>query len=369
MKYTTLSMITMVFMLTSSCQNSGPETEYATIPGGDVVFAPRHYVCYFAPEKPVVDGLLDDDAWSLVPWTEDFKDIEGDSKPTPRYRTHAKMLWDDQYLYIAAELEEPDIWATLRQRDTVIFYDNDFEVFIDPDGDTHQYYEFEMNAFGTEWDLMLVKPYRDGGPALNGWDMNGIQVGVHIYGTINEPETKDEKWTIEIAMPWNILKEAAHEYRKPMSGEQWRISFSRVEWEVEVVDGTYIKKTDPNTGRPLPENNWVWSPQGLVNMHLPELWGFVQFTDIPAGSGEVAFKENPEENIKWELRQWYYKQSRYFEEHGQYAAMAQDLLDESVKEGELPAIETTSQMYEMSLPAVEPGKRWYIRQDGKVWKK
>ena len=278
------------------------------------------------------------------------------------------MLWDDRYLYIAAELEEPHIWATLRQRDTVIFYDNDFEVFIDPDGDTHQYYEFEINAFGTEWDLMLVKPYRDGGPALNAWDINGLRVGVEIYGSINDPTSEDEKWTLEIAMPWDILQEAALEHRKPLPGEQWRINFSRVEWDVEVVNGRYVKKTDPNTGRHLPENNWVWSPQGLVNMHLPELWGFVQFTDRPAGSEDVAFKENPEEQVKWQLRKWYYLQSRYFEKNGHYAASIQEL-DSEPTEGESPVIETTSQMYEMSLPAVEPGKRWYIRQDGKVWKK
>jgi len=78
------------------------------------------------------------------------------------------MLWDDTYFYVAAQLEEPDVWATLTQRDTVIFYDNDFEVFIDPDGDTHNYYELEVNAFGTLWDLMLLTPYRDGGPAIDG---------------------------------------------------------------------------------------------------------------------------------------------------------------------------------------------------------
>jgi hypothetical protein len=74
-----------------------------------------------------------------------------------------KMVWDDEYLYVAAEMEEPDIWATLTERDSVIFHDNDFEVFIDPDGDTHAYYELEVNALATAWDLMLLKPYRDGG--------------------------------------------------------------------------------------------------------------------------------------------------------------------------------------------------------------
>ena len=59
----------------------------------------------------------------------------------------------------------------MTERDSVIFRDNDFEVFIDPDGDTHAYYELEINALGTVWDLLLLKPYRDGGPAINGWDI------------------------------------------------------------------------------------------------------------------------------------------------------------------------------------------------------
>ena len=82
----------------------------------------------------------------------------------------AKMLWDDDYFYIGAYIEEPNVWATLTKRDSIIFQDNDFEIFIDPDGDSHNYYELEMNALNTVWDLFLVKPYRDGGPALHAWD-------------------------------------------------------------------------------------------------------------------------------------------------------------------------------------------------------
>ena len=53
-----------------------------------------------------------------------------------------------RYFYVAAEMEEPHVWGTLTQHDAVIFQDNDFEVFIDPDGDNHEYYEFEINALG-----------------------------------------------------------------------------------------------------------------------------------------------------------------------------------------------------------------------------
>ena len=81
-------------------------------------------------------------------------------KVQPRYRTRVKMLWDEIYLYVAAEMEEPQPWADCCLHDAVVYKDNDFEVFIDPDGDNHQYTEIEVNARGTLWDLFLVKPYR-----------------------------------------------------------------------------------------------------------------------------------------------------------------------------------------------------------------
>src|SRR5262249_25368879 len=111
--------------------------------------APKGYVCYRVSEPIVVDGRLDEPAWQRVPWTDVFVDIEGDAKPRPRFRTRVKMVWDEQYFYVGADLEEPHVWGTLTQHDSVIFQDNDFEVFIDPNGDNHEYYEFEINALNT----------------------------------------------------------------------------------------------------------------------------------------------------------------------------------------------------------------------------
>ena len=128
---------------------------------------PRQYLCHRATSPLDLTGSLDKPFWQDAPWTDDFVDIEGDARPGPRFRTRVKMLWDDDFFYIGAEMEEPHVWATLTDHDCVIFQDNDFEVFIDPDGDNHEYYELEVNALNTTWDLRLVKPYRDGGPALN----------------------------------------------------------------------------------------------------------------------------------------------------------------------------------------------------------
>ncbi|MFZ4549801.1 MAG: carbohydrate-binding family 9-like protein, partial [Bacteroidales bacterium] len=158
------------------------------------VIIPRNYVCYRTASPISIDGLPDEKDWLSVPWSEDFVDIEGSLKPLPTYKTRMKMLWDDNYLYIAAELEEPHVWANLTERESVIFYDNDFEVFIDPDGDTHNYVEYEMNARNTQWDLLLLKPYRDDliqNVAIDNWNINGIKSAVHVNGTLNNPNDID----------------------------------------------------------------------------------------------------------------------------------------------------------------------------------
>jgi hypothetical protein len=334
-----------------------------------IPFEPRRYVSYRAASRINIDGKLDEPAWVAAAWTDAFIDIEGGSHGQPRFRTRAKMLWDDEYFYVAGEMEEPDLWGTLSERDSVIFHDNDFEIFIDPDGDTHAYYELEVNALGTPWDLLLIKPYRDGGPAINGWDIAGLRIGVDVRGTINRPGDRDDGWTLEVAMPWKILTEAAPDHKRPAPGDRWRVTFSRVEWQVDAANGRYAKRLEPGTRDPLPENNWVWTPQGAIDMHMPERWGYVQFSDKPAGSGTDAFVEDPNERVKWALRRLYYRQRRFRAANGTYAPTpgALDAADIRVDGLEFrPVIQTTRTLYEISANGFD-GALVHINQEGRVW--
>jgi len=232
---------------------------------------PNRYSCRRAPSAIRIDGRLDDAAWSRAPWTGPFVDIQGAKQPRPRYRTRAKMLWDDEYFYVAAELEEPHVWATLTAHDSVIFHDNDFEVFLNPSGDGQNYFEFEINALNTGWDLFLPKPYREGGKADNSWEIPGLHTAVAIQGTLNDASDRDRGWTLEIAFPWTAFVSRTPVAR-PRPGDSWRVNFSRVEWQIETHGKQYRKVPGK------PEDNWVWSPQGLINMHVPDRWGYVQLT-------------------------------------------------------------------------------------------
>jgi hypothetical protein len=233
----------------------------------------------------VIDGLADEAAWSAVTWSRDYVDIRGDAWPHPRYYTRMKLLWDDAYLYVAAIMEEPHLWATLVERDAIIYQDDDFEVFLDPDGDGLAYYELEINALGTEFDLFLDRPYRDGGSADIPWDMPGLESAVFLHGSLNDPSDADDGWSVEIAIPWEDLRPPG----SPVGGEPpqvddvWRANFSRVEWPLAVINGTYRKAVVPNEDNRHPESNWVWSPQGEIDMHIPGRWGRLWFVERTPG--------------------------------------------------------------------------------------
>ncbi len=283
------------------------------------------------------------------------------------------MLWDNEYLYIGAMLHEPHVWATLTKRDSVIFYDNDFEVFIDPDSDNHQYYEIEINALNTVWDLLLIKPYRDGGPAVNGWDIAGLKTAVHIDGTLNVSSDQDQGWSLEMAIPWASLKECANKDAPPKPGDSWRINFSRVEWETSVVDGRYVKTPHK------PEHNWVWSPQGVVDMHRPEKWGYVSFSNetnfglIPdeVHKSTLLHRDLPpdllkEEDSRQALMELYYSQKAYHLRTGRYANLLTELGITN------PAISllaiSSAYLGTYTLHTGKSSEIWHIREDSRIWK-
>ena len=333
-----------------------------------VDFNPKNYICYRSDQFIKVDGNIYDLQWVNAPWTDLFEDIEGSVKPHPYYQTRAKMLWDDAYFYIAAELKENHVWGKISTRDAVIFHDNDFEVFIDPDNDTHNYYELELNALNMVWDLLLIKPYRDGGQvALTDWDIKGLKTAVQIQGTLNDPSDIDSSWTVEIAIPWATFRALSSSKLPPQENDQWRVNFSRVQWETEIDNNKYVKAKNPETNKFWNEHNWVWSPQGIIAMHYPEMWGYVQFSYKVVNHGSDNFIIRPDEKIKWLLREIYYKEKSYFLVHKSYTSNLQ-ILGYTNKEisamSILPFIQSTSESFNASLKSDE--KVYTIYQDGKL---
>lgn len=225
--------------------------------------APLRYTVKRAQHAPLVDGIPGKKEWKHIVPTTAFVDITGDPEKTPAFKTHVRMQYDDSMLYILAWMEEPSVNAAMFHHDDLLFKENDFEVFIDADGDGKDYAEIEINAAGTVMDLRLDKPYKDGGKADMAWDLPGLRTAVHIKGTLNHPLDTDRGWYAELAVPFAALIGSGEK----CSDHSWRINFLRVE-----------KGQRKNSAIP-DENYWAWTPQGAVNMHIPEQWGYLHFTN------------------------------------------------------------------------------------------
>ncbi|QOJ01369.1 MAG: carbohydrate-binding family 9-like protein [Phycisphaeraceae bacterium] len=240
---------------------------------------PRVYRCVRTPEPPGLTAPGDAFPWSLAPWSEPFVDISDDHgrpSPPPPLDTRFKMLWDDRALHVLVWMDEPHVRATLTERDSVIYADNDIELFLDPTGAGRRYYEIEVNALGTVFDLALDRPYHEGGRADHTFDVRGLRACVRVDGTLNDPRDTDRGWAAGLAVPWAALdRHGQSPGRPPAPGERWRVNVSRVQWDHRIVHGRY--ETVP--GRP--EHNWVWSPTGRIDMHRPERWGVVTFEPAP----------------------------------------------------------------------------------------
>jgi hypothetical protein len=280
---------------------------------------PKGYVVQHTSQPLTLDGNLRESDWQKAAWTTDFVDIEGAAKPLPTFQTRVKMLWNDSTLFIAATMQEPQIWATQTHHDDIIYKDNDFEIFIDPDNNTHQYFEVEVNALNKIFDLYLPKPYRNEGDALISWDVPGLRSGVAISGTLNQAQNQDKSWTVELAIPLKAVR-MGFPWQPPTEGTLWRINFSRVEWDTR-PDGRRAVKLRDAAGKDLPEHNWVWSPQGVINMHYPERWGYLQFTR----QANTTWQMPPAELRKQYLWLVYYRQQEHHQRTSRYAATLAEL--------------------------------------------
>lgn len=315
---------------------------------------PRSYICHRTDGPIKIDGKLNEPAWQQAKLTEEFEDISGKGFAKPKYKTQARMLWDDDYLYVAAEIEEPNVTAYLTQRDTIIYHDNDFEVFVNPDGDAQQYFEMETNARGVLFDLMLNRPYRSGGDFYLQWDCPGVKLATQVIGKLNDNRKPDQGWTVEMAIPRKALSRS---FDNPLqAGRTWRIGFSRVEW---------LKGRDV-----APEDNWVWTATGKIDMHMPERWGYLYLADTKVGTpdnGTFPYPYNMEAyKLLWAM--FYAQLDNHAKEHNYLRNVERFFLTERETAG-LPKdakidVQATQDAFEVGITLPSEGRRMAVDQNG-----
>ncbi|MFC1526734.1 carbohydrate-binding family 9-like protein [Candidatus Latescibacterota bacterium] len=255
----------------------------------------ERYTAHQIAEPIAVDGRLSEAAWLAAPRSPRFEDLI--SGRVPIHDTRAAVLWDSDNLYIGFWLEEPDVQASLTERDDLIYENNDAEVFI---AGQDAYYEFEINALGTIYEVFFVwdEAYEAGGYATVrelrkdhpkarpfngvgltdhprglrtgfwGYDLPGLKTAVQVDGTLNDSSDRDRGWTVELALPWEGLAwvaEADGRSLPPRDGDVWRLDFSRF---------NQYKEAPPAED----SGGWAWSTHGVWDSHVPECFPFIEFS-------------------------------------------------------------------------------------------
>jgi hypothetical protein len=248
---------------------------------------PPTLVCPRATSRPPLDDL-DHPTWQAAPWITNWINIIGDEVNTSDIR--AKLLWDSQNLYLAAKLKEPDLWAFQTNHDGDIWLDNAFELFLDPDGDGHNYFEWEINPIGAILDMTMDRPYVNGGTRNNSFEVTNLDLHLQAHGTVNDPSSIDTGWEFAAAFPWSAF-ESIGLNEPPTLGDIYRFNLMKMFWPIEVRDGLYHKLEDGN------ERYWCYGPTHMMDIHRPWFWPYLQFAE---SSHDIDYQD-PDWDTKFDL--------------------------------------------------------------------
>jgi hypothetical protein len=164
-----------------------------------------------ALSAPRIDGRLDDDAWQAAIPVSGFHVVRPDYAPEAKHATRVRLLYDDEYLYVAAEMMLRDGRRSIRVRDLRREFDfsenENFSFTVGPLGDRRTAYQFSVTPYGSQRDVQAF----DGGDQMNeNWDA--------LWRT--RTAITDSSWTAEIAIPWATLRYAP-------DATQWEVNFLR----------------------------------------------------------------------------------------------------------------------------------------------
>ena len=255
---------------------------------------PQYSAVKIAGGSITIDGKLDEKVWADATKTSRFVDLV--SGKATIHNTESAILWDDENLYIAFWIQDPDVQAKFKNRDDLIYNDNDIEIFIAGD---NAYYEFEMNAFSTIYEAFVmwddkydalnfteeptlakthprVQPFNGVGYKTHprgkrkialDYDFPKLKAATSVSGTINDSKDRDRGWTAEISLPWSGMKQLLKGDTRscpPEPEDVWRINLFRF---------NQYKEAPPAKD----SGGWAWSHHGVWDSHVPECFPKVIF--------------------------------------------------------------------------------------------
>jgi uncharacterized repeat protein (TIGR03806 family) len=230
---------------------------------------PTSFECRWADGKITIDGKADEDAWKdaqvidnfYLPWL-------GKKARAAKTTTKAKLLWDREYLYFFADMEDADLYADEKENDGILWENDVFELFFKPSDDKPGYYEFQVNAAGAVLDMFLPRRGAGGYKRFIKDSEFHIDAKVVLRGTLNKWTDKDEGWSVEGRIPWkDFLKTGG----RPEPGEKWKFTLCRYDYSVD-FEGPELSVCSPMSTNAFP------------NFHFFEDYATLKFVGPPKQS-------------------------------------------------------------------------------------
>lgn len=235
---------------------AGCERPVAQKKADDAPAVVRKAECRRATGGIRVNGVLDEAAWEGAQEIKDFAVFWEKRKPATA--TTARLLWDDRYLYFAAEMDDADLFALVEERNGRTWEDDVFELFFKPKADSPMYYEIQVNARNTPLELYLPSRGAGGYRRFAGQVKFGMATAVRLRGTLNRYDDRDKGWTVEGSIPWTAFRPSGG---RPAAGDKWKFALCRYDYSVA------LEKVELSSTAPL----------ALPDFHRYEDYGELEF--------------------------------------------------------------------------------------------
>ncbi len=236
---------------------------------------PSDYLCSFTETPPKIDGRANDPAWQKASVIDHFTMPWIPGGPSPRNATRARLLWDREYLYFTAEMDDSDLYATVKEHDGRVWENDAFEMFFKPAVDKPGYFEFEVSPINTTLELYIPASGKGGYDTYKGKHPFKFDTAVDARGSMNTFKHDAKGWTVEGRLRWADFAIAGG---RPAPGEAWKFALCRVDYSDE-------KTFEISTTAPLTQPSF----------HRHEDYGTIYFA--PPAAAEKAF--GIDQRIPW----------------------------------------------------------------------
>jgi len=203
-----------------------------------------------------IDGQLTESAWNQATQTDAFVDtMSGGRAPV---NAKARVLWDDENLYVAFEVDDRFLKSQFSSLDDELWTEDCVEIMIDPGGRGQNYFEMQVSPQGIVFDTRYDRRRVPAPKGHHTWN-SGLQTSVNVRGTVNDDD-QDQGYTAEIAIPWGAFNAGTPAYQRPAPGATWRMNL-------------YVMDVQEDGG----QRAAAWSPPRVGDFHVPNQFGRLIF--------------------------------------------------------------------------------------------